>query len=271
MADLLLQIAPPKTTKPKKVLCLLPSSSFDPTETSLPYTYLTNAGHSVTFATPDGLPAQCDPRMLDGRDLPWLWKTLLRCDPLSAQAYAQLVLSESFLHPAKYADVAPAEYDALVLPGGHDATGMVPYLEDSNLQTVIVPHFFAGGKPVGAICHGTLLAGRSKDASGNGKSCLFGRRTTGLRWDQEWTAYLLTFCTLGLYYRTYPAISHQADLQSHLERPSDYEGGPIPINRDTPADLRSGFVVRDGKYLSARWPGDANLFSLRFCELLEEE
>jgi putative intracellular protease/amidase len=31
---------------------------------------------------------------------------------------------------------------------------------------------------------------------------------------------------------------------------------------------RSAFTVRDGRYVSARWPGDAYLFARRFCELL---
>ena len=33
-------------------------------------------------------------------------------------------------------------------------------------------------------------------------------------------------------------------------------------------DHRHAFVVQDGHYLSARWPGDAYLFAERFDELL---
>ena len=48
----------------------------------------------------------------------------------------------------------------LVLPGGHRARGMCPYLENPDLQGAVAA-FFDAGKPVGAICHGVVLAARS--------------------------------------------------------------------------------------------------------------
>jgi putative intracellular protease/amidase len=38
--------------------------------------------------------------------------------------------------------------------------------------------------------------------------------------------------------------------------------------RDTFADDRTAFVVRDGNYVSARWPGDAHTFAKTFAALL---
>jgi putative intracellular protease/amidase len=35
-------------------------------------------------------------------------------------------------------------------------------------------------------------------------------------------------------------------------------------------DDRAAFVVRDGNYVSARWPGDAHTFARRFAEVLAE-
>jgi putative intracellular protease/amidase len=40
--------------------------------------------------------------------------------------------------------------------------------------------------------------------------------------------------------------------------------------RDTWDDDRAAFVVRDGDYVSARWPGDAHTFARRFAEVLAE-
>jgi hypothetical protein len=40
--------------------------------------------------------------------------------------------------------------------------------------------------------------------------------------------------------------------------------------RGTMTDDRPAFVVEDGSYLSARWPGDAYLFARRFLALLSE-
>jgi len=35
-------------------------------------------------------------------------------------------------------------------------------------------------------------------------------------------------------------------------------------------DSSAGFVVEDGNYLSARWPGDVHTLSLKFVELLSK-
>jgi putative intracellular protease/amidase len=40
--------------------------------------------------------------------------------------------------------------------------------------------------------------------------------------------------------------------------------------RDTFDDARPAFVVRDGNYISARWPGDAHTLARRFAEILAE-
>jgi putative intracellular protease/amidase len=40
--------------------------------------------------------------------------------------------------------------------------------------------------------------------------------------------------------------------------------------RDTWDDSRAAFVVRDGNYVSARWPGDAHTFARRSAEVLAE-
>ena len=63
------------------------------------------------------------------------------------------------------------------------------------------------------------------------------------------------------------------DLISHLRTPTDYTPGPgrpIPRGRDSEKDLSAGFTVRDGNYLSARWPGDAHAFARAFVQMLEE-
>jgi putative intracellular protease/amidase len=40
--------------------------------------------------------------------------------------------------------------------------------------------------------------------------------------------------------------------------------------RDTPTDARAAFVVRDGNYVSARWPGDVHTFARTFAAMLAE-
>ena len=101
-----------------------------------------------------------------------------------------------------------------------------------------------------------------------GRSVLFDKRTTCLPKYMEWSAYALTFWKLGRYYRTYPAYVED-EVKAALAQPSQFQRGPYNlIRRGTSDDDSSAFVVKDGNYVSARWPGDAYLFGRRFLALL---
>lgn len=246
-----------------RILIPLPDRDYDPSEAAIPWQLLTARGHAIRFATPDGQPAQADPRMLDGNGL-GIWKSLLRAAANAREAHAAMVQSQAFQQPLRYDDIDAGQVDALLLPGGH-APGMRPYLESARLQALVAAHF-AADKPVAAICHGVLLAARSRRA--DGKSVLHGRRTTGLTRQQEMTAWLMTAAWLGSYYRTYPTPL-QTEVQSLLASPVDFDVGPPALLRDDPQHLHRGFHLRDGNYLSARWPGDAHGWALKFAEMLQ--
>jgi hypothetical protein len=74
---------------------------------------------------------------------------------------------------------------------------------------------------------------------------------------------------LGRYYRTYPAYV-QDEVKAALDDPArQFERGPVTLTaRGTADDDRPAFTVADGRYLSARWPGDAYLFGREFRDLL---
>jgi protease I len=55
-----------------------------------------------------------------------------------------------------------------------------------------------------------------------------------------------------------------------LARPGDFVRGPSSFTRDSPARLDAGFALRDGNYVSARWPGDAHRFATEFAGLLRQ-
>lgn len=62
----------------------------------------------------------------------------------------------NFTLNASFADIDPARYDALVIPGGRAPE----YLRLNAAVVETVRHFFKANKPVAAICHGAqLLAG----------------------------------------------------------------------------------------------------------------
>jgi hypothetical protein len=79
--------------------------------------------------------------------------------------------------------------------------------------------------------------------------------------------YLLTFWKLGRYYRTYPAYVED-EVIANLASPDQFERGRRETKRGTRTDHRHAFVVDDGNYVSARWPGDSYLFAERFIEKL---
>ena len=119
------------------------------------------------------------------------------------------------------------DFDALLLTGGH-APGMRVYLGSGVLQSAVA-NFFAQEKPVGAICHGVLLAARS--SLHPGKSVLYGKKTTALTKQMELIAWRLTRLYLGDYYRTYPTTVED-EVQSVLARPEDFISGPLPVRRE---------------------------------------
>lgn len=245
-----------------RILMPVPNRDFDPTETSVPWRLLTDAGHSVVFATPSGLAATPDERMISGKGL-LFWSPLLRARADARILTASMLTSPEFMQPLAYSALKNNVFDGLILPGGH-ASGMQEYLEDEHLQTIVVD-FFREHKPIGAICHGTVLAARSVDPQ-TGRSVLDGRRTTGLTRSMELSAWLMT-PWLGRYYRTYPQTV-QAEVQAACGGSGAFLEGPFALLRDSPTALHRGFVVEDSNYISARWPGDAYAFSTAYLALL---
>ena len=246
------------------VLIPLPAYDFDPTETAVPWRLLRAQGHGAVFATPDGRPGAADPKMVTGAGLGAL-APLLRADAAGRAAYAELAQASEFSRPISYGEIMAANFDALLLPGGH-APGMRPYLESARLQA-IVAEFFERDAPVAAICHGVLLAARSRQR--DGKSVLYGRKTTALTKMMELTAWMLTRLYLGDYYRTYP-VPVEDEVRAALATGSDFVAGPMAIRRDSAERPDLGFTVRDRNYLSARWPGDAHRFGGELAAMLRE-
>ena len=243
------------------VLVPLPDRDFDTTEVAVPWRLLTDAGHTVVFATEHGGKAPAtDPLLLSG-----VVFKMLGAAREAKKFYAELLEDDRFNNPIAWSNLRPADYDGLVLPGGH-AKGMRQYLGSSELQAKVV-EYWATGKPVGAICHGVLVLARAIDPS-TGRSVLHGRRTTCLPRSLEMSGYFSTFWRRGKYYRTYPMYV-QREVRRALASRRDFSRGlPTFLIRGTRDRDLSAFVVEDGNYVSARWPGDAYLFARRFASLL---
>ena len=235
------------------VVLALPNADFDPTEAAVPWSRLCDAGHTVLFATEDGRPGACDPEMIRGVLL-----GAVKATKANAALYEAMTRAEGFDAPLRYADIDPTQHDALVLPGGH-APGMRRYLESRALQAAAAV-FLAAGKPVAAICHGTIVLARAKNA--DGEPLLRGRTLTCLPKSMEWSAWAATRLTRGSYFRTYPEW-----VQDEVARAV---GGSVLTGSLLPSYGRP-FTVRDGNLLTARWPGDAQGFADALVSMLEED
>lgn len=278
----------------------IPDRDFDPTEAAVSWQVLTANGHRVVFATESGMPGAADDIMVTGRGLD-LWSAIpilgraaiigrfLRANKDAHTAYAQMLQSPEYQHPLTWAQATLDGVDALLLPGGHRARGMRSYIDSDTLHRLVVDAF-TRRLIVAAICHGVLLSARSNDPT-TGRSVLYGRKTTALTWALERRAWHLTRMTRFWdrnYYRTYTEVpgqptgymSVQSEVTRALKDPADFcdvaPGSPhwrtkiSGMARDTATDSRPAFVVDDGTYLSARWPGDTHTFAALLSRKLKQ-
>ena len=290
-----------------KILIPLPTYGFDPTETSVSWKIIHDAGHDVFFATENGAVANPDRVMVTGEGLdPWgfipgikrikLFGLVLRAHAGARAACEDMQKDTLFQNPVGYSDLLVDDYDGVVLPGGHDKS-IRPYLESKVLQQFMVDFFEKKNpnglhKPVGAVCHGVVLLARSI-SSKTGQSVLHGKKTTALTWSQEKAAWNLTRYFLRfwdpLYYRTYPELasdpsgyrSVEQEVKRALASNDDFLSVPTDsanhglktrnLARDSLNDSKPAWVVRDGNYISARWPGDVHTFAKAYVELLSEQ
>lgn len=246
------------------ILFLLPERDYDPTEAAVPWAALHDAGIPVRFATPLGAPAAADDRLVE-RGFSALSPLLMtRADGLAA--YARLREDPHFQAPLAYEEVDDSAVTGVFVPGGH-APGMKSMIE-SPLAQRIFGRAMISGLPVGAVCHGVLLAARSIDPE-TGRSVLYDRQTTAVTALLELSAWNLTRWWLGSYYRTYPQTVQQ-EVTAALAHPGQFRRGPLLPLRDSAKHPKRGFTVRDRNYVSARWPGDCHRLAVEFRDLVLE-
>jgi len=236
-----------------RILVPLPDRDFDLTEVAVPWKLWTEAGHELVFATEGGETPAGDPLLIDG-----VLFGQLGAEPEPLTFYRELLQAPAFQRPLRWAELNPEDYDALHLSGGH-APGMRQYLGSEVLQQKVAA-FWKLDRPVSAICHGVLVLARARDPE-TGRSVLHGRKTTCLPKYMEQVAYWITAWKHGSYYRTYPAYV-QDEVVAALAEAGDFQRGPITlVSKGTRGNDRPAFVVEDGDYVSARWPGDAYAFA----------
>lgn len=222
-----------------RVLMPLPDRDYDTTEVAVPWRVLRDQGFEVVFATEAGAVAETDPLLLSG-----VLFGQLGAAPEVKAIYAEMIADPAYRAPLRWDDLRVEDHDALWLTGGH-APGMKQYLESEPLRA-FVRAFWESGRPVAAICHGPIVLARA--------GLLSGRRTACLPRSMELLAWSITAWKLGSYYRTYPET-----VEDEVRRSGGrVDTGPLNLGwRGTETNDAGTFLVEDGDYLSARWPGDA--------------
>lgn len=231
----------------------MPDQDFDLTEVAVPWKLFSRKGYEIIFSTENGNRAFCDPKLITG-----VLFGQLGAQKEAIAFYRELEQDHNFLHPLRYKEINPADFDALLLPGGH-APGMKQYLESKTLQQKTAG-FFELKKLVGSICHGCIVLARSIDPA-TGKAVVHNKKMTGLTKFLERIAYYLTAWKLGKYYRTYPAYV-QDEIQDCLADKNNFKTGG---NQFKP------FVCVDANLVTARWPKDAYLFAEAIISKLEHQ
>ncbi len=135
----------------KRILMLVGDFGED-YEIMVPFQALLAVGHTVHAVCPDKRAGE--------------WVATAIHDFEGHQTYSEKP-GHRFTLNASFADMDPAQYDALVIPGGRAPE----YLRLNPKVLDLVRHFFTANKPVAAICHGAqllaaagVLAGRTCSA-----------------------------------------------------------------------------------------------------------
>jgi len=199
------------------------------------------------------LVAQADPRLL-----PELVRGPPGAGPKGLADYQAMTSTVEYHNPIKYSSINVANYDALLLAGGH-APGMKQFL-DSKVLHEKTAQFVRQDKCVGAICHGVLLLARSADPD-TGKSVIYNHRITSLTRLLERIGYASTFWLLGRRFRTDDAYVED-EVRAALRDPRQYSTGLIPFPH----------VVVDRSLVTARyWLFDALAYANKFAEVVESK
>ncbi|HGY57083.1 MAG TPA: DJ-1/PfpI family protein [Caldithrix abyssi] len=136
----------------KKKILMLVGDFMEDYEAMVPYQMLLMVGHSVDAVCP-------------GKKAGETVKTAIH-DFEGDQTYTEKV-GHNFRVTANFEQVNPADYDALLIPGGRAPE----YLRLDDRVLEITRHFAEANKPIAAVCHGAqilsaagILKGRSCSA-----------------------------------------------------------------------------------------------------------
>ncbi|HTU75629.1 MAG TPA: type 1 glutamine amidotransferase domain-containing protein [Trebonia sp.] len=201
-------------------------------EFACPYKILTDAGHEVVVATPDGNTPNVDmmsmrPSMAGGEDGALELEAIIRD-------------AEVMRRPLKLSDVRPADYDAIYLPGGHGPMQDMAF--DPDVGRILTDQL-TSGRPLAIVCHApaAMLATRI-----HGKSPFDGFRITCFTNDEEEAVGLAPKCVFLL----------ETELQEKLD--IQFSRGPI----------WEPYMVEDRNLITGQNPHSSSVLAEKLLKIL---
>src|ERR1700754_441529 len=138
-------------------------------EFAAPYYVFTDAGASVTVASPKGGQPPIDPKS-DEPDNQTPAQTRFKADKAAQEVLA---------HTVRLDTVSADDYDTVFYPGGH---GPMWDLAEDPVSARLIEAFYNSGKPVAAVCH---APGVLRHVKHKGEPLVKGKRVTGFTNTEE--------------------------------------------------------------------------------------
>ncbi|GAA5021408.1 type 1 glutamine amidotransferase domain-containing protein [Streptomyces siamensis] len=202
-------------------------------EFAMPYKKITEAGHDVVVATPNGVVPNVDmmslrPSMAGGEEGALELEAIIRS-------------AEVMRRPLKLSDVRLEDYDAVYLPGGHGPMADLAF--DADVGRLLTAQL-ASGRPLAIVCHApaSMLATRI-----HGESPFKGYRVTCFTNEEEEAVGLAARSTWLL----------ETDLKEKVG--VDFSRGPI----------WEPYMVEDRNLVTGQNPHSAAILGDRLLELLK--
>jgi putative intracellular protease/amidase len=139
-------------------------------ELAAPYYILTEAGHEVVFASPDGGEAPVD---LLSMKAPFT-------TPYTDRFLADPVAMFAAKHTRKLRNVNVETFDAVFFPGGY---GLLWDLASDSFAIKVIADFHAANRPIAMVCHAPAILRDVKKA--NGEYLVKGVSLTGFKNDED--------------------------------------------------------------------------------------
>lgn len=202
-------------------------------EFARPYKIITDAGHEVVVATPNGVTPNVDmmslrPEMTGGAQASLELEAIIRS-------------AEAMRRPLQLSDVRLEDYDAVYLPGGHGPMADLAF--DADVGRLLTAQL-ASGNPLFIVCHGpaSMLATRI-----HGVSPFKGYRVTAFTNDEEEGVGVASRATWLL----------ETDLREKVG--VDFSRG----------EMWKPYMVEDRNLVTGQNPASAAVLAKRLLEVLE--